>query len=818
MINTLRCRGFLRICIEGLLFLFLFKTATENLSKHISSIYKESNTEDKNNHATNSSYVFNSIGIRNHASASVYNSLHFYVGANKRSIFEKWKMLNKKEKLEYKITYEIGLNIDAQIGDFGDYNSDVKTDLILYKYDETKLVSTIYIYIFDVKESKFKYHCEATLNGIVKNIMAVDWNFDGLLDILVLFTDINGNNESNYYLSAFVQTENTTLIELWNSQKKEKAKERIAGNETAPNFYYTNIHPLIFDINNDGFPDLICQQNDYNKFVRFVWINDKKNGFRSIPWESITNLEYEMKYKDEKEAKQIGEISNPHSSAIVDLNGDCKSDIVFTVYNERRNISLEIWLNTMNAGKGVYRKLDINFDLPPNSLQILFGDFNADGSIDMIVPTCQKSRSCNNCCVGNDQIYFIPNIQKKICNKTWTQVDQSQCRPVHNLCSESDFHFLSPPNDNYISIIDENNNLHFAGDDQNPQYISVGDIDNDGYLDLLITLRTNDENKYVRIYKSELKTYDEEVNIDVPTFFNFYQFIMSSNESENRNIYNSAFFDVYENGMLDILIFGKYVNNKTNEIKYTAVSFIRKGDADSLFLKATSLNGICMNNCYKHKPRSDNVNVNISTIDNDSASENEDETTVITSTTLNDTINTTNNTTATSTDTSTGTSTSTSSTASAEKRMPLGTNIQGPAFKITVIDINGIKTCRIGIQRSQSSHSPLQLPYVIFGLGRTSNYVEEFYLGMPTQEAKYYNMWVSIIPNSHIIVIPYPLDNSNEWKIQLSVNPSNKIYSIIYITLICLAIIGLLIFILDRKEKIEDLKEERGFKSHFVIG
>lgn len=815
MLNILRCRGFLRIFVEGLLFFFLLKTATERLGPHISSIYKASNTEKQSSNVKNSSYVLNSGGTRNQASASVYNSLHLYVGANKRSIFEKWKMLNKKEKLEYKITYDIGLNIDAQIGDFGDYNSDVKTDLILHKYDETKLLSTIYIYIFDVKESKFKYHCEATLKGIVKNVMAVDWNFDGLLDILVLFTDTSGNNENNYYLSAFVQTENTTLIELWNSKKKEKAKERISETENATNFYYTNIHPLVFDINNDGFPDLICQQNDYNKFVRFVWINDKQSGFRSIPWENITNLEYEMNYKDEREAKQIGEISNPHSSAIVDLNGDCKSDIVFTVYNERKNISLEIWLNTMNAGRGVYRKLETNFDLPPNSLQILFGDFNADGSIDMIVPTCQKNRSCNNCCVGNDKLYFIPNIQKKICNKTWTQVDQSQCRPVHNLCSESDFHFLSPPNDNYISIIDESNNLHFAGDDQNPQYISVGDIDNDGYLDLLITLRTNDENKYVRIYKSERKTYDEQINVDVQRFFNFYQFIMSSNESETRNIYNSAFFDVYENGMLDILIFGKYLNTKTNENKYTAVSFIRNGDADSLFLKATSLNGICMNNCYKNKPRSTNASA--------TESVNESGTTATTITTtsavMDDTTNTTNTTNNTTpADTSTSTNANTRSTGSTENRMPLGTNVHGPAFKITVIDINGIKTCRIGIQRSQSSHSPLQLPYVIFGLGRTSNYVEEFYLGMPTQEAKYYNMWVSIIPNSHIIVIPYPLDNSNEWKIQLSVNPSNKIYSIIYITLICLAIIGLLIFILDRKEKIEDLKEEKGFKSHFVIG
>ncbi|CAC9696035.1 conserved Plasmodium protein, unknown function, partial [Plasmodium sp. DRC-Itaito] len=681
---------------------------------------------------------------KNHKNKYENRIKSYYVEAYNWNFLEKWKSINTNEKLEYKINYNIGLNIDAEIGDFGDYNSDVKTDLILFKYDKDKLLSTIFIYVFSVKENKFIYHTEVSFEGKIMNVTAIDLNFDGALDVLVLFKDNKDSSKSNkYYVAAFLQNDNDQLEEIWNSKKKEQNDESITDNEE-DNIYYTNIHPLICDINNDGLPDIIGQQSGGpDGFFRFIWINTR-NGFKSFLWKNINIFQY----------SELDEITNPNSSAIVDINGDCKSDLVFTVYNSyEKRIGLEIWLNKIIDGKSFYVKHAQDYLLPPNSLQVLFGDFNGDGSIDLVVPTCVKSSFCNYCCISDDKIYFIPNIQKKICDSSWKKTDETKCRPASNLCSESDFEFQQNLNDDFISVVDTSG-LHLSGNADYPYYLSVGDIDDDGYLDLLITLKNDKGQKYVRIYKNELKVHNEENSLEVRGFYNFYQFVTSPEESVT-DVYNAAFFDIFENGVLDILIFGKYItsNKKT---KYAAVGFIRNNETDSLFLKSTALNGICVNDCYKQKDK-------------------------ITTKTL-------------------------------------GGNAHGPTFKITVIDVNGIKSSRIGVQKSQSAHFPLQLPYVLFGLGRTSNYVEEFYVGMPTHEQKYYNMWVSIIPNSHIIVIPYPLNNSNKWQIQLSVNPSKKFYSILYITLICLSVIGVLIFILDRKEKVEDSKEELGFKSHFVIG
>ncbi|SCN62525.1 conserved Plasmodium protein, unknown function [Plasmodium chabaudi chabaudi] len=681
--------------------------------------------------------------IKNVSLSNNDKTISSFVDAYNWNIMESWKSITPKEKLEYKVNYDLGLDIDAEIGDFGDYNSDVKTDLVLFKYDKATKVSSIYVYIFNQAKNKFVYHTETTLQGKIVNLMVVDLNFDGSLDVLVLFKD--NSSKDKLYISTFIQNENNELEEKFNSKVKETANESISDLENQ-SFYFTNIHPLICDINNDGLPDLIAQQPDKTKsFSRFIWINDGKDGFKSILWESIGLFEY----------TELSEISNPNSSAIVDLNGDCKADLVFTVLNKKNNkrIFLEIWINKIVDGKGRYVKAEEDYMLPANSNQVLFGDFNADGSIDLVVPTCVKSSSCNYCCTSDDKIYFIPNIQMKICDNSWTKNEENKCRLPSNLCSESDFEFAHKLSPDYISLLDDKD-LHFSGDAHYPSYLSVGDVDDDGYLDLLVTLRNDKGQKFVRIYKNEQNTNNEHSHTDVRRFYNYYQFVTSTEES-TPDIYNAAFFDIIENGILDVIIFGTYkTSNKVK--KYSSVGFVRSNETDSLFLKSTALNGICVNDCYKDKDKM---------------------------------------------------STKT-----------LGGNAHGPTFKITVIDANGTKSSKIGIQKSQSAHSPLQLPYVLFGLGRTSNYVEEFYVGMPTHQQSYYNMWVSIIPNSHIIVIPYPLEDSNKWQIQLSVNPSKKFYSIIYITLICLSVIGILIFILDRKEKVEDSKEEMGFKSHFVIG
>ena len=43
---------------------------------------------------------------------------------------------------------------------------------------------------------------------------------------------------------------------------------------------------------------------------------------------------------------------------------------------------------------------------------------------------------------------------------------------------------------------------------------------------------------------------------------------------------------------------------------------------------------------------------------------------------------------------------------------------------------------RIGAQMPQSAYTPLDLPYIFIGLGRTNNYVENFVMGITNSTGK----------------------------------------------------------------------------------
>ena len=47
-------------------------------------------------------------------------------------------------------------------------------------------------------------------------------------------------------------------------------------------------------------------------------------------------------------------------------------------------------------------------------------------------------------------------------------------------------------------------------------------------------------------------------------------------------------------------------------------------------------------------------------------------------------------------------------------------------------------------------------------LGRTNNYIEEFFMGLPLNERTRSRMWTSLIPNTQVIVRPYPQAVSSE--------------------------------------------------------
>lgn len=82
-------------------------------------------------------------------------------------------------------------------------------------------------------------------------------------------------------------------------------------------------------------------------------------------------------------------------------------------------------------------------------------------------------------------------------------------------------------------------------------------------------------------------------------------------------------------------------------------------------------------------------------------------------------------------------------------------------------------------QIPQSSHRIMHNPFVLFGLSRSPNFVEEVHLGAPRPPSMgkwQHEMIRQIVPNSRVIVIPPGLDDRNgSWQSRLYVTPSRLI-------------------------------------------
>lgn len=148
-----------------------------------------------------------------------------------------------------------------------------------------------------------------------------------------------------------------------------------------------------------------------------------------------------------------------------------------------------------------------------------------------------------------------------------------------------------------------------------------------------------------------------------------------------------------------------------------------------------------------------------------------------------------------------------------KRRQYYGSNIPGPRIEFNTTTQEGDKQHGTAAQLSQSAYFALQLPYTVFGLGRTPNFVDSLTVGLFTLH-KHHSQ---VIPNSQIIVVPAPINQPDHWVVQLFVTPSKLIWnSVIAMSGVCLTIL-VIIMGLHFKEKREDKLEKlaQAHRFHF---
>jgi len=134
-----------------------------------------------------------------------------------------------------------------------------------------------------------------------------------------------------------------------------------------------------------------------------------------------------------------------------------------------------------------------------------------------------------------------------------------------------------------------------------------------------------------------------------------------------------------------------------------------------------------------------------------------------------------------------------------------GNSCIGCSFQSIYTDRDGSKLPVTQTQQFGVNFVRLQLPFVIYGLAKMINYVEDFHFAVP-KKTDWYKSWTPIIPNSQIKAYPES-SNTDEWKIEILVNPTNALYLIIIMTFIITVILIIAILVLDCIERVEDSKD-----------
>ncbi|XP_044731670.1 T-cell immunomodulatory protein [Chrysoperla carnea] len=218
----------------------------------------------------------------------------------------------------------------------------------------------------------------------------------------------------------------------------------------------------------------------------------------------------------------------------------------------------------------------------------------------------------------------------------------------------------------------------------------------------------------------------------------------------NNNTVMAVFYDFYQDGILDLIFVQKSMTSPTSPYKISA--FRNNLDYDATFIKVMVLTGLTNSNNHM-------IVGNLG-----------------------------------------------------KKKRTYGTNLPGPRISIKFRQEAKLRRA-VSAQLPQSAHFSLNLPFTIFGLGRTPNFVDTLTVGLSNRSRD----WTQIIPNSQMVVIPWPTDEPSKWKAQLFVTPSKLILmSVAGLTGLC-GIITLIILGLYWKERQEDRKErlQESHRFHF---
>ncbi|KIJ94536.1 hypothetical protein K443DRAFT_683654 [Laccaria amethystina LaAM-08-1] len=621
----------------------------------------------------------------------------------------------------------MGLSGDNRVVAFGDFNGDQSLDVLSLASDQ----QTLSVYHWSHEAFSFQNSGSFKHPRRVYNVVPGDFTHSGKLDLLVMSQSVTANQLELTLYPALVG----------------------GGFDVNHSMFLppsTLAQPIPIDIDGDMKIDLLGIDPSASQGPLKIWQN---------VWNASQVDSALFKIIDAPFHGSQCSLANPHSNAVVDLDGDCLADIFLVCNDEKGGQSYQIWVNNKDDGFNLSQA----GLLPPGTQAISFADINRDGTIDMVFPTCAHVSSSTG--VGTDcYINIAFNEQLQLCaSSTDSGVKKGVrvCRPPEDLCtSDPNFRFNltdSPDNPAFMrfplsSLFPLSPSLLVLDTSLKPSLpvpIKLGDANLDGYPDFLIITVSGKRERVPSLVFS------------VPCEDGIAGCV--SNERQKRgwkvathgadtleaikDARGVSFLDMDEDGTLDIMV------QRTGDAGQGHVLFIQNNFYyDAFFLKAIVLNGACNNGwCYS----------------------------------LN----------------------------SSERYHPFGVSYSGASYKYTVLDTTGHRSAAQVGQLPQTSYHSLQTPYSFFGLGRTNNYIENLFVGTTIHSKEHFINMEGVIPNSKVVILPSAKEGE-AWKRELFLRPGEWIPWVTVTVIVGTIVLAIIVFVLHLNEKREDELERRRVSHH----
>lgn len=656
-----------------------------------------------------------------------------------------------------------GENTENAIGivaAFGDFNSDELTDIFVLNNDQ----HTVQILYGADVDPLLRGGPSCTFHDrIITSVVPGDFDGDAYMDLLVTVRSSSSSNNADATSSAANETLDVYIH--WGTTDALNCSGDIGG-DGEPLLRGLRGEPVALDYNHDMIIDLFGLNATTGERTFWLFGSDRRRGPRAVPMRLPANHDMDA-------------LSVPHAHAYLDLNGDFLADLFLTTATH-----FEVWhgrkghrdANADATTTPTLADADAVLDpLAPVSMAVVAGLANITGGFEyshkIELPTGPFNRH-----VG--QSLFLDIELSGQLNQLLPVCFDDAC---HN--STLLLHAGNHYHDLQVNLKDGANvQWGFVRPKVEHEYLRAitlrgGDFNMDGYPDLLVTLtRTGPAAAagaassggggfFSKLFGGGGAEKSAGAGGSQPQTF-LLENVPCDQQQQNcgpltrtfavrwralapftNGTVVGAFYDFYQDGILDVL----FVEQRMDVAAPRMVAFRNLLDYDANFVKCIVLTGLT----NSREP--------------------------------------------------------TRRTALGRKKRTYGTNLPGPRIEYATTTQDGDPQRGTSAQLPQSGYMSLQLPYTIFGLGRTPNFVDRLTVGLAEES----RTWNQLIPNSQVIVVPSPLEHPSGWKAQLFVTPSKLIVkSVIALGGTCLVImlIILALYIKEKREdKVEKLQEAHRF-------